>query len=133
MPIPVGAHQVPGNPNRVRLASGEIVTRYRALNLGAQQRGYESHRSYTNDQRERDNPNAKFVSGWLKSDQGKAALRRERALAKQEGRRFSRSEFGQRVIAARNERPTVANPQGGAAFQDFASRYDLSGDTALRY
>lgn len=134
MPIPTGASQVPGEPNRVRLSSGEVVTRARALNEGAQERGYRNHREYTRDQKERGNPDRAYTDAWLRSRQGQEAIRKEKELARAEGRRYSRTRLEQRLIAARNARPHPASgkPAGGA-FLAFIERYSLALDELVRY
>jgi hypothetical protein len=117
MPIPIGAHTVRGNPNRVELSSGEVVTRARALTLGAQERGYQSHYAYRpNSQRDKN-----YVNAFLRSEQGKEI----RKTAKSNG--MNRADLAQQIIAARNSRPS-SKRGGGAAFYDFIEAYDLTDD-----
>lgn len=129
MPIPKGAHQVRGNPNRVRLASGETVTRATALSMGARDMGYRSHRQY----RGHSKGDSKYFDRWKDTSHGREVIAKERALAQAEGRKYSESELKQRLIAARNARPhgdryrrpgEPGRPAGGA-FQDFMDRYDV--------
>jgi hypothetical protein len=42
MPLPPGAHQVRGQKNLIRLENGEVVTRSKALAMGARLQGYSS-------------------------------------------------------------------------------------------
>lgn len=124
MPIPLGARQVPREPNRIRLASGEVVTRARALTLGAQYMGYKSHADY----RKRAGSDALYLKSWLKSEQGKLAERREKALAKSRGLPYNRAQLQARLIAARNARgnPEKGKPHG-AAYVAFNNRYGFTG------
>lgn len=101
MPIPIGARQVPGNPNRVQLASGDIVTRAKARTLGAQELGFKSARGYTKEISQKD---ANYYKAFLNTTQGRAAMQK----AKQEG--LKPNEFKTLVIAARNGR---AHPKSG--------------------
>jgi hypothetical protein len=128
MPIPTGARQVPGSPNRVRLGNGEVVTRARALTMGAQDMGYRSNLQY----RGRSRGDKKYYDSWVRTSQGQAALQRERQIARSEGRKFKETELKQRLIAARNQRPTSRgrlpgspSSPAGPAYQSFMDRYDM--------
>lgn len=133
MPIPRDAHGVPGNPNRVRLSDGEIVTRHQALNLGAKEQGFESHKAYLSyragDGAVRD---ANHYNAWKKGRQGRDAIAKEKAIAKSEGRRYSDARMRQRFLAARNTRPHRGR-EGGEPFLDFIDRYDLDRDDWIDY
>jgi len=117
MPIPIGAHSVRGQPNRVTLSSGDVVTRARALTLGAQERGYQSHYAY----RPHSQGDKNYVNAYLRSQQGKEI----RAQAKENG--INRADLAQQIIAARNARPS-SKRTGGAAFYAFIEQYDLTDD-----
>lgn len=124
MPIPPDASQVPGQENRVRLGSGEVVTRAHALNLGAQFMGYKNHRDY----RGHASGDKKYMGAWLRTEQGRRAVEKEKALAKEEGRRYRKEQLMTRLIAARNARPHPrANRAARAPFVDFMTRYDITG------
>lgn len=132
MPIPPDARQVPGQKNRVELASGEIVTRATALTMGAQYMGYKSHRDYT----KHSSGDAKYVQSWLRTEQGREAVQKEKELAKQEGRNYNQARLAARLIGARNTRPNSRTGRtAGAAFLDFMEMYDLDdyGDEAVGY
>jgi hypothetical protein len=129
MPIPKGAHLVPGSPNRVLLPDGETVTRATALTMGARDMGYRSHRQY----RGHASGDSKYFNSWKHTQHGREVIAKERAIAQREGRRYSESELKQRLIAARNARPhgdryrrtgEVGRP-AGEAFRDFMDRYDV--------
>lgn len=116
MPIPRGAHQVHGEPNRVRLASGEIVTRSHARSLGARELGFKSEYAYRNSgQASKDD---KYVRAMLRSEQGRHVL----DIAKQQGK--SVSEVRQQLLAARNAQPHHGRP-GGEAYYAFMDEYEL--------
>lgn len=122
MPIPIGARQVPGSPNRVELPSGEIVTRATALSMGAREAGFRSHHEYRGYYREHGIGDQRYFNAWLRTEQGQQAqeIARERGLSKRELR--------QQLINARNARPHAGgrNPErGGQAYYDFMEDYDL--------
>lgn len=123
MPIPLNASQVPGQPNRIQLADGSIVTRASALTLGAQEMGYRSH----NDYRRNLFGNRNYINAWSRTTQGQHAIQLEKFLAKSEGRRFRMDTLGQRLIAARNQKPTKSRP-AGPAFVEFLEVYVLDDD-----
>jgi hypothetical protein len=128
MPIPPGARQVPGSPNRVQLADGSIVTRAKARTLGAQLEGFknENQRRKNPDRREGDE---KYFKAWLKSTAGKRAQAQAKAQAKAEGRAFRRTELRTELIAARNDRPHPggASPAGGDLWRAFGQKYQIFG------
>jgi hypothetical protein len=128
MPIPPGARQVPGNPNRVRLADGSIVTRARARTLGAQLEGFrnENQRRHSPDRRD---ANDKYFKAWAKTPAGKRAITQAKAQAKAEGRAYRPGELKTELIAARNDRPHPGgrNPSGGRLWQEFGQKYGLFG------
>lgn len=131
MPIPLNAHQVSGQPNRVRLDDGSVVTRHQALNLGAQYMGYKNHIDY----RSHATGDAKYVEAWLRTPQGRAALAQERQQARTTGNRFNRAQMTQRIIAFRNGRPHPRSQQPASqAHVDFLSRYGFTtGRDYVRY
>lgn len=122
MPIPPGARQVRGNPNRIQLANGDIVTRARARTLGAQLEGFksESHRSKHRDTQTQNN---KYFQGWTKSEQGKEAVKQARAQARSEGRPYRPTELKTEMIAARNDRKNLS----GERWRAFAQKYGITG------
>lgn len=87
--------------------------------------GYKSH----NDYRKNAVGDKKYFDAWKRTDQGQAAIAREREIARAEGRRFNQSQVAQRLIAARNARPHPRGqtPGGRQAFVDFMTRYDFTG------
>jgi hypothetical protein len=119
MPIPYDAHYVIGNANRVRLQSGDIVTRAYARTLGAQAMGYRNEHDYRGHARKDNN----YVNAFLRTEQGQRVLDQNRT----QGR--SRKELEQRLIGARNgrPRPTKGKP-GSRAYRDFMEDYDFEGD-----
>lgn len=117
MPIPRGAHQIRGAPNRVRLASGEVVTRARALSMGAQGMGYRSHHAY----RSHASGDEKYFRAFMNTPEGQAAL----ASAQNRNPNFTASDLKQQLIAARNARPHGGN-SGGTAYYDFMEEYDYA-------
>jgi hypothetical protein len=124
MPIPLDAKQVVGQPNRIELATGDVVTRHQALNLGASFMGYRNHADY----RDHTKADDKYVEAWLRTRQGQEALKQEKTLTKNEGGRFNNAKFKQRVIAMRNGRPHPKKGKGpGSAYVDFMTRYGFSG------
>lgn len=124
MPIPPGARQVPGQPNRVELSDGSVVTRASALTMGARFMGYRSHREY----RKNAAGDKKYVDAWLRTSQGQQAVQREREIARSEGRRYNKAQLSQRLIAARNARPHPrTNPAGRQPYIDFMTRYGIVG------
>lgn len=131
MPIPLDAKQVPLDKNRVQLSDGRVVTRHHALNLGAQYMGYKSHADY----RKHSASDEKYLDRWLKSQQGKEVLAKEKELVKREGRRFNKAILKQRLIAARNMRTHPRTGTGGGShFLDFLKRYGLISDVEyVRY
>lgn len=118
MPIPIGARQVPGSPNRVTLPSGDTVTRARALTLGAQQSGFRNHNDYRTYYRSHGSGDEKFFRSWLRTEQGQESL----STAKDNG--LSQRELKQQLINARNSRPHGRRP-AGQAYLDFMDDYDL--------
>lgn len=138
MPMPTGAHQVPGNPNRVTLSNGDVVTRYRARRLGAQQLGFRNERAYTRKESAGDD---KYYRRWSESPNGRAIIEKEKAFAAREGRKYSEAEMKQRLISARNarphgdrfRRPGVPGKAAGSAFTGFLSRYDIDDERDIDY
>lgn len=137
MPIPAGARQVPGMPNRVTLPSGETVTRARALTLGAKEMGYRSNLQYRREHASADN---KYFKSWSDTPQGRDIIAKEKTRAHAAGQRYSESELRQRLIAARNARPHGARYRSGQpgrpagpAFQDFMDRYDIDDERDIYY
>lgn len=127
MPIPPGARQVPGNPNRVQLADGSIVTRSMARSMGARLEGFSSE-----DQRrkmpERRESDAKYFRSWARSNQGKAAIAQAKTQAAAQGRKYRPEELRTELIAARNDRPhPKSGKAGGAQWRAFRDKYDLAG------
>lgn len=116
MPIPVGASQVPGNPNRVRLSNGDVVTRSTARTLGAREMGYRNER----DRGIKGKGDDKFFRSFSNSPQGRHAL----AVAKAQG--MKPDDLKIRLIAARNSRPHPrSGKSGGPAYISFMQDYDL--------
>lgn len=128
MPIPPGARQVPGNPNRVQLADGSIVTRARARTLGAQLEGFKNENQRRKNPERRD-ADSKYFNAWAKSTAGKRAIDQAKAQAKAEGRPFRRTELRTELIAARNDRPHPggASPAGGDLWRAFGQKYQIFG------
>lgn len=122
MPIPQGARQVPGNPNRVELSDGRIVTRSTARTLGAQEMGYKNER----DRSKYGKGDDKFFGAWVRTDQGKRALDTAKARARTAGTPFRVNDLKIQLIAARNSRPNRKTPAGRAWIQ-FMSDYDFEG------
>ncbi|MFI0487641.1 hypothetical protein [Actinomadura sp. 9N215] len=96
--------------------------------MGAQYMGYGSHREY----RKNASGDAKYADSWLRTTQGQEAMRRERELARLEGRRFNKSQLTQRLIAARNARPHRRSQRPAGQFPrqpfvDFMTRYGITG------
>jgi hypothetical protein len=118
MPIPIGAHMVRGNKNRVILPSGETVTRARALTLGAQQSGFRSHNDYRGYFKEHGAGDEKYYRAWLRTEQGQQA----QAIAADN--QISPRELKQQLINARNSRPRGGR-SGGSAYQEFMEEYDM--------
>lgn len=118
MPIPIGARQVSGQPNRVQLPSGETITRARALSMGAREAGFRSHYDYRDYHRKHGEGDEKFFRSWLRSDQGQQA----REQARERG--LSARELKQQLINARNSRPH-GDRSGGPAYHDFMDEYDM--------
>lgn len=117
MPIPRGAHQVHGEPNRVRLESGETVTRSHARSLGARELGFRSEYEYRKSgQAGKDD---KYFRAMMRSEQGRQITE----IAKEQGK--SITEVRQQLLAARNARPRRGQP-GGNAYYDFVEDYDLT-------
>jgi hypothetical protein len=127
MPIPPGARQIPGNPNRVRLADGTVVTRSRARTLGAQMEGYASENQRRKNP-ERRTADTKYFNAWARSPAGKHAVKIAQAQAKAEGRAYRKSELQTQLIAARNDRPHPSTGSGGGQiWRDFGTRYQIFG------
>jgi hypothetical protein len=127
MPIPPGARQVPGSPNRVRLSDGVVVTRARARSMGAQLEGFrnENDRRHNPDRREGD---TKYFNAWAKTNTGKQAVAQAKAEAKAGGRAYRKDELKTELIAARNDRPHPgSNNPGGATWNAFAVKYGITG------
>jgi len=119
---------VPGNPNRVRLADGTIVTRARARTLGAQLEGFK------NENQRRLNPfrrdaDTRYFNAWAKSTAGKRAIEQAKAKAKEEGRSYRKTELRSELISARNDRPHPGgeNPTGGEIWRAFGQKYQIFG------
>jgi hypothetical protein len=116
MPIPIGAKTVRGQPNRVQLDDGTIVTRARALSMGAQHMGYRSNYDY----RKNASGDKKYFDAWMRSGQGRYAL----SQAKERG--LTRVQLQQQLIAARNARPHPGSgTPAGSAYIEFQEDYDL--------
>jgi hypothetical protein len=119
MPIPVGAHQVRGNPLRVQLSDGRQVSRASALTQGARDMGYKSHYEY----RKNSEGDKKYFSAWAQTSQGR------NAIANGKARGLSKSEVKLQLIAARNDRPHPGSGKGGGqAYQGFMVDYDMMDD-----
>ena len=118
MPIPIGARQAPGEPNRVILKDGETVTRAHALTLGAQEAGFKSHYAYRAYFQEHGAGDKKYFNAWLNTEQGQRA----KQMAKDRG--ISTRELQQQLINARNSRPH-AGRGGGEAYTEFMDEYDM--------
>jgi hypothetical protein len=116
MPIPRGAHQVRGFPNRVRLSNGETVTRASALTMGAREMGYRSHNAY----RGHATGDGKQFNSWLNTEQGQQALE----TAKENG--LTKNDLKSQFIGARNGRPHPGsgNP-GNSSYHAFMEEYDM--------
>lgn len=123
MPIPRGARQIPGNPNRVELRDGSIVTRSTARTLGARDMGYRSER----DRSKNSGRDDKYYNSWIKTNQGKRAtqIAKDRALV--EGIPFRPGDLKIQLIGARNSRPNRKSPAGPAWVQ-FMNDYDFAAD-----
>jgi hypothetical protein len=119
MPIPPDARQVRGEPNRIQLSDGRIVTRAAALSEGARYMGYRSHFDY----RKNVGRDTNYTRSFINSAQGREALAREKQIAASEGRRFNMSQFQSRIVAARNSAHSARGNRD--AFLDFMDRYDL--------
>jgi hypothetical protein len=130
MPIPYGAHQVPGQPNRIRLADGSIVGRGKALNMGAKEQGYRGHKEY----RAKRNPaaDAAHYDAWKRGRQGREAIAKEKERAAQAGEKYNDAAMRQRFLAARNARPTKRRP-AGQPFLDFVQDYGLDAESWMDY
>jgi hypothetical protein len=90
--------------------------------------GYRSNLQY----RGRARGDSKYYDSWIRTSQGQAALRHEQQIARSEGRKFKETELKQRLIAARNQRPTSRGRRPGSpsspagpAYQSFMDRYDM--------
>lgn len=123
MPIPSDARQVPGNKNRVILGSGDVVTRARALTLGAQERGYSSHNAYRNATRTDRARNAgldKMYRTWRGTEQGQHARR----VARQSGIREPQLRNQFKEAWADRPRATKSGVYpGGEDYFDFIEYY----------
>ena len=118
MPIPYDAHYVAGNSNRVRLASGDIVTRAYARTLGAQAMGYRNEHDY----RGHASGDKNYLNAFFRTEQGQRVLENNREMGR------SRKELEQRMIAARNDRPHPNSGKGGGeADYSFMEDYDFEG------
>lgn len=116
MPIPRGARQIQGSPNRVRLSNGETVTRATALTMGARQMGYPSHNAY----RGHAAGNSKQFNSWLNTEQGQHALN----AAKANG--LTKNDLKSEFIGARNGRPHPRSGKtGNDAYHQFVEDYDM--------
>lgn len=122
MPIPRGARQVPGSPNRVLLADGNTVTRATARTLGAREMGYKNERERSKFGKGDD----KYYNAWIKTDQGKRATDIAKTRAQAEGIPFRPGDLKSELIAARNSRPNRTSP-AGPAWIDFMESYDFEG------
>jgi hypothetical protein len=116
MPIPWDAHYVPGNPNRVQLSGGNIVTRAYARTLGAQAMGYRNEHDY----RGHATKDGNYLRAFFNTEQGQRVLETNRE------RGGTRKELEQRMISARNgrPRPSKGNP-GNQAYHSFMEDYDF--------
>lgn len=120
MPIPIGAHQVPGSPNRVQLASGDVVTRATARTMGAQEIGYKNARAYTKAESAKDE---KYYKAFVNSPQGVEALRK----AKENN--VKPAEFKMMLLAARNGRPhPKTGKPGKRVYTQFMNTYINDGE-----
>lgn len=126
MPIPSGARQVPGSPNRIQLSSGEIVTRARARTLGAQEVGYRSEYDYRRSGRA--SGDANWFKAFLNSPQGQHAASQARSQGK------SMTDLRQEAIRARNDSPSKSGKgkamgtpgrPAGQSWYEFMEEYDL--------
>lgn len=120
MPIPRGARQVPGSPNRVELRNGSVVTRATARTLGAKEMGYKNER----DRSKHGKGDDKYFANWVKTDQGKRAVEKAKARASAEGIKYRPGDLKTQLIAARNARPNRKTP-AGSAWLSFMSEYDF--------
>lgn len=120
MPIPRGARQVPGNPNRVELSDGRVVTRSSARTLGAQEMGYKNERERGRLGKGDD----KYFNSWVKTDQGRRAVETAKARARAEGVPYRTGDLKMQLIGARNSRPNRRNP-AGPAWIAFMAEYDF--------
>jgi hypothetical protein len=118
MPIPIGARYVPGDPNHVRLPSGEVVTDYRAKKMGAQESGFRNISEQRAYGREHGAGDKKYFNAWLNTEQGQRA----KEIARENG--ISSRELRQQLINARNQRPHGSR-SGGPAYQEFMEEYDM--------
>ena len=136
MPIPRGAKQVPGSPNRVRLRSGEVVTRATARSMGAREMGYRNER----DRSRLGKGDDAYFRAWVRTDQGKRAMQVAQARAQVEGIPFRSGDLKSELIAARNARPhahgkvpgTPGKP-AGEAWLRFMETYDMDTDDYVDY
>jgi hypothetical protein len=122
MPIPRGAKQVPGSPNRVQLVNGDIVTRSTARTLGAQDMGYKNERERGRLGKGDD----KYFARWVNTDQGHRAVEKAKARAQAEGIPYRTGDLKMQLIAARNSRPNRKSGPG-PAWVAFMSEYDFEG------
>jgi hypothetical protein len=122
MPIPRGARQVAGSPNRVELRDGRVVTRATARTLGAQEMGYKNER----DRSKHGKGDDKYYNSWIKQDQGKRATQIAKDRARAEGIPFRTGDLKSQLIAARNSRPNRKTP-AGPAWIAFMDAYDFVG------
>lgn len=128
MPIPRGARQVSGQPNRVRLASGEVVTRATARTLGAREMGYKNER----DRSKHGKGDDAYFSAWTRTEQGKHALEVARARARAEGIPFRPTDLKAELIAARNARPSSKRP-AREPWLRFMELYDMDTEDYVDY
>jgi hypothetical protein len=136
MPIPRGARQVPGSPNRVELASGEVVTRATARTLGAREMGYRNERERSKFGKGDD----AYFKSWVRTEQGQRAIARAKELARADGVPYRPGDLKSELIAARNARPhgsgrvpgTPGKPAGDAWLR-FMERYDMDTDDYVDY
>jgi hypothetical protein len=128
MPIPRGARQVPGQPNRVRLFTGEIVTRSTARTMGAREMGYRNERERSKYGKGDD----AYFNAWIRTEQGQRALEVALARAEAQGYTFRPTDLKAQLIAARNSKPSRNRPPGDA-WIFFMDEYEMDTDDYVDY
>jgi hypothetical protein len=121
MPIPRGARQVPGSPNRVELSDGRVVTRSTARTLGAQDMGYKNERERGRLGKGDD----KYFARWVGTDQGKRAVEKAQARARADGIAYKPGDLKIQLIGARNSAPT-SKKGPGPKWLAFMAEYDFA-------